>query len=103
MYKAFYLDEVQNDIIVAKQWYAEQQKGLEIRFALAVKATLSSIVKMPLIYAVRYRNVRIAHTKIFPYNIHFYVDDAKKQIVIIGIVHNKRNDAIFLNRNPLIR
>jgi hypothetical protein len=42
--------------------------------------------------------VRIAHTKIFPYNIHFYIDEAKKQIVIIGIVHNKRGDAIFLDR-----
>jgi len=98
MYKALYLDEVQNDIFAAKQWYAEQQINLDMRFVTAVKETLSSILKMPLAYAVRYRNVRIAHTKIFPYNIHFYVDEAKAQVVIIGIVHNKRNDAIFLNR-----
>jgi len=98
MYKVLYLDEVENDIAVAKQWYAEQQKDLDVRFAAAVKETLSSILKMPSAYAVRYRNVRIAHTKIFPYNVHFYMDETKTQVVIIGIVHNKRNNALFLDR-----
>jgi len=98
MYKAFYLDEVQNDIITAKQWYAEQQKDLDARFGAAVKETLANILKMPSAYAVRYKNVRIAHTKFFPYNIHFYIDETKAQVIIIGIVHNKRKDAIFIDR-----
>ena len=98
MYKALYLDEVKNDIISAKQWYAKQQKNLDAKFVAAVKGTLSNILETPFAYAVRYKNVRIAHTKIFPYNIHFYIDETKKQIVIIGVIHNRRNDAIFLNR-----
>jgi mRNA-degrading endonuclease RelE of RelBE toxin-antitoxin system len=98
MYKDLYLDEVENDIAVAKQWYAEQQKDLDVRFAAAVKETLSNILKMPSAYAVRYRNIRIAHTKVFPYNIHFYIDETKTQVVIIGIVHNKKNNALFLDR-----
>ena len=98
MYKAFYLDEVQNDIIAAKQWYAERQNGLDVRFVVSIKETLSDILEMPFAYAVRYRNVRIAHTKIFPYNIHFYIDETQATIVIIGIIHNKRDDAVFLNR-----
>ena len=98
MYKFLYLDEVENDIAIAKQWYVEQQKDLDVRFVTAVKETLSYILKMPLAYAVRYRNVRIAHTKIFPYNVHFYIDEAQAQIVIIGIVHNKKRDALFLDR-----
>jgi len=98
MYKVFYLDEVENDIVLAKQWYAEQQKGLDVRFAAVVKETLSKILKMPSAYAVRYKNIRIAHTKVFPYNVHFYIDETKTQVVIIGIVHNKRNNALFLDR-----
>ncbi|MDR0941964.1 MAG: type II toxin-antitoxin system RelE/ParE family toxin [Bacteroidales bacterium] len=98
MYQFFYLDEVENDITQAKSWYAEQQKGLDSRFSNAITETLYRIVKMPMSYCVRYRNVRIAHTKIFPYNIHFYIDDVQKRIVIIGIVHNKRNDAVLLER-----
>ena len=98
MYKVFYFDEVENDIVVAKQWYAEQQEGLDVRFSTAVKEIISSILKMPTVYAVRYRNVRIAHTKVFPYNVHFYIDETNSQVVIIGIIHNKRNDALFLDR-----
>ena len=98
MYKAFYLDEVYKDIITAKQWYAEQQYGLDEKFSAAVKDTLSNILKMPSAYSIRYRNVRIAHTKIFPYNIHFYIDEVKEQVVIIGICHNKRKDALSFNR-----
>jgi len=98
MYNVLYLDEVENDITEAKQWYAEQQKDLDVQFATVIKETLSNILKMPSAYAVRYRNVRIAHTKIFPYNVHFYIDEVKSQVVIIGIIHNKRNNALFLNR-----
>ena len=98
MYLPFYLDEVESDIASAKQWYAEQQKGLETRFVTAVKEAVTDILKMPSAYAVRYKNVRIAHTKIFPYNIHFYIDELHAKIVIIGIIHNKRSDAIFLDR-----
>jgi hypothetical protein len=98
MYTELYLDEVESDIAVAKQWYAEQQEGLDLQFAAAVKETVSNILEMPSAYAVRYRNIRIAHTKVFPYNVHFYIDEIKAQVVIIGIVHSKRNDALFLDR-----
>ena len=98
MYKVLYLDEVENDIAVAKQWYAERQKDLDARFAVAVKETLSNISKMPSAYATRYRNIRIAHTRVFPFNVHFYIDETKAQVVITGIVHNRRDNALLLDR-----
>ena len=98
MYRVFYQIEVENDIADAKQWYAEQQPDLDVRFVSAVKESLIKILKMPTAYAIRYRNVRIAHTKVFPFNIHFYIDEDKKQVVIIGIIHNRRNNAIYLDR-----
>jgi mRNA-degrading endonuclease RelE of RelBE toxin-antitoxin system len=98
MYTVLYLDEVRNDILCAKQWYAEQQNDLEDYLVSAIKETVASIIKMPSAYAVRYKNVRIAHTKVFPYNIHFFIDEIKKQVVITGIVHHKRKDALFLKR-----
>jgi len=87
MYQELYLVEVEEDILEAKRWYAEQRTGLDARFTAAVKETVTNILKMPSSYAVRYRNVRIAHTKVFPYNIHFYIDEEKSQVVIIGIIH----------------
>jgi plasmid stabilization system protein ParE len=97
-YAVFYLDEVKNDLLSAKQWYAREEVGLDERFVLVVKEAIANIVKMPSAYAIRYKNVRIAHTKVFPYNIHFYIDERKKQIIITGIVHNKRSDAVSLDR-----
>ncbi|MDR2621166.1 MAG: hypothetical protein LBC48_01130 [Dysgonamonadaceae bacterium] len=47
MYEAFYLDEVQDDIRSAKQWYSEQQEGLEEKFILSLKDSISNILKMP--------------------------------------------------------
>jgi len=69
-----------------------------VQFASAVKEILLNILKMPSAYAVRYRNIRITHTKVFPYNVHFYIDETQAQVVIIGIVHNKKNNALFLDR-----
>jgi hypothetical protein len=72
---------------------------LEEKFDLSVKNSIAGILKMPSAYAIRYKNIRIAHTKIFPYNIHFYIDEKEKQIIITGIVHNKRNDALHIHRD----
>jgi hypothetical protein len=98
MYTAFYFDDVKDDVMAAKTWYREQQYGLDEKFELSLKEAIANILKMPSAYAIRYKNVRIAHTKKFPYNIHFYINEAKRQIVITGIVHNKRSDAICLDR-----
>lgn len=98
MYQAKYLDDVVNDIIEAKKWYKEQQEGLEEKFAKQIEDAIKNLLKMPTAYQIRYRNIRIAHPKIFPYNIHFYVDDNQQMVVITGVVFNKRKDALHLKR-----
>jgi hypothetical protein len=98
MYTVKYFYETLIDIQNAKLWYKEQQEGLEERFALAIEEAILKIIKMPTAYSVCYRNIRIAHPKIFPFNIHFYVDDVENCVVFTGIVHNKRKDSLRLNR-----
>ncbi len=88
-YRLLYFEEVLTDIRQAKQWYGEQSKGLEIRFAKAIEKVISQILKTPLAFAVKYKNIRIAHPRRFPYNIHFYVDDPNAFVIIIAIVHGK--------------
>ncbi|MFN3757367.1 MAG: hypothetical protein ACK4RM_10455 [Flavobacterium sp.] len=98
MYKALYFDEVFNDIQQAKEWYKNQQEGLEERFAQCIEDALLQVLKMPTAYNIRHKNVRIAHPKTFPYNIHFYINDDTKTVVFIGIVFNKRKDALEIKR-----
>ncbi len=93
-----YFDEVKKDIVQAKSWYKEQQEGLQIRFALEIKEAIIAILKNPTIYSIRYKNIRIAHPKIFPYNIHFYIDVNSSTVVVTSIIHNKRDSIIVEKR-----
>lgn len=84
IYSLYYYDAVKTDIIEAKDWYKKQQPGLEKRFAVEVKNCLKRVQNNPLNYEIKYKNVRTAFTSVFPYAIHFYLDDAKQQLIIIA-------------------
>lgn len=79
--------EVKNDVLQAKDWYRTQQKGLEKRFANEVKITLSYLIKNPLLFEVKYKTVRTAYTAIFPYGVHYNLNENTKIITILGIFH----------------
>ena len=90
-YKLSYYRAVKTDLAEAKDWYKKQQPGLEKRFASEVKNCINRLQKDPLHYEIKYRNVRTAFTSIFPYAIHFFLDEANKhQIIIIAVVHQRR-------------
>ncbi len=97
-YSLFYFDDAKSDITKAKEWYKEQMDGLEKRFAEAIKTAILKLQTNPFAYSIRYKNIRIAHPKTFPYCIHFYVNEEINQIVIIAIVHNKRHLKIAQKR-----
>ena len=94
VYKVLYFDEVRQDIKEAKNWYRSQLKGLEKRFAEDIKIAISRLKERPAVHAIRYKNIRIAHPDVFPYAIHFYIDDHANTVVITGILHNSR-DPLF--------
>ncbi|MBP6386975.1 MAG: plasmid stabilization system [Pseudarcicella sp.] len=79
-------------------WHKEQKEGLEVEFANAIENTIERIVDSPQIFPIRYKNNRIAHPKIFPYNIHFYIDEPNTSVVITAIVHSKRHPKIAKRR-----
>lgn len=97
-YSLFYFDQAKQDAKEAKAWYQKQKVGLGQHFAEAIKFAILKVQTNPLRYGLRYKNIRIAHPKIFPYCIHFYVDDLNTKIVIVAIVHNKRNPNLARDR-----
>ena len=90
-YQIFYFDEVEIDIKEARSWYKATNKKLEKRFIEAIENTIIQLQAWPKAYAIRYKNVRIAHPPIFPYAIHFYIDEIENTIVIIAIIHGRRH------------
>ena len=81
----------------ARKWYASLLvKGLSNKFAHAVKTTIQEILNNPNAFAIRYKNVRIAHTNKFPYAIHFFIENDR--IVNTAIIFNGRDPQISLKR-----
>ena len=97
-YKLTYFQEARDDINEAKLWYQSQQTGLEKRFAEDIKKAILRLKPNPYVHAIRYKKNRVAHPDVFPYSIHFYIDEPLNRIVIIGIVHNSRNNSFLKKR-----
>ena len=97
-YRLLYFDEVIQEVQEAKVWYKEKREGLEIEFALAVETAIQRIQRMPAAYSIRYKNVRLAYTKVFPYAIHFYINEKEKIVAITAIVHKKRHPSVAQGR-----
>ena len=95
-----YFDEVENDIEIAKLWYYEQNPDtdLEKRFAEAIKEAIDKLQKNPFIYHPIFENVKIAHPKFFPYGVHFIINEHRKEIIIVAILHNKEDKIKMIER-----
>ncbi len=98
IWELVYYDAVLLDLREAKKWYFEQQKGLEKRFSKDVKGCIERLSKNPFYYEMRYKNVRLVHCETFPYSVHYYIDQLKKQLVIIAILHQHQNPELAKKR-----
>jgi len=90
-YKIVYRFNAKFNVVEAKKWYKQQQPGLDKKFSASIKEAIVRLHNNPEVFAVRYKNVRIAHTNTFPFSIHFYVDKINHLIVITNILHDKRD------------
>lgn len=99
-FKLDYFDEVENDIEIAKNWYYVQNPNTDVeeRFADAIKETIYKLQKNPFIYHPIFDNIRIAHPKFFPFGVHFIINNDKKEILIVAILHNKQDKSKIAER-----
>jgi ParE toxin of type II toxin-antitoxin system, parDE len=97
-YTVFNHKEVKNDVLAAKDWYKSQQKGLEKRFANEVKNTLNYLIKNPLLFQVKYKNIRTAYTEVFPFGLHYHLNQDSKTITVLGVFHTSISPSKWLKR-----
>lgn len=90
-YTVVYHTDANKDIALAKKWYKEQASGLEKRFVNAVKQTINYIIENPLLFEVRYKEIRIAFTKVFPFGVHYGLDRNTNTIYILAVLHTSLN------------
>ena len=79
------------DIVSAKKYYNEISRALGLRFATAANDKRLQIQAEPFAYTNRYKNVRFAILETFPFAFHFIIEEEKKEIIIIGLFHEKMN------------
>ena len=98
MYKSVLLPLAKSDILEAAQWYSQRQTGLGKRFTEQVRKTVSFIRKNPTAVAIRYDNTRTAVLEVFPYMIHFTIDEAQKLIIISAVLSTSRDPKLWKER-----
>jgi len=91
-YKVVIIEEAKIDLKKSLLFYKDIHPKLAIRFNDSLKKSISILKKDPLLFQIRYDNIRIIFLKIFPYAIHYAVyDDC---VVIKSIFHTSRDSEL---------
>ena len=91
-----YAVEVREDIDSAYVWYEEQQTGLGERFLSAVSDVVQQIQSNPQVFGRVRGNVRAGLARDFPYVVYFRSEATR--IVIIAVLHGRRDPQIWMRR-----
>jgi plasmid stabilization system protein ParE len=80
-------------------WYKEQNvEGLQKQFIEATSNVLKRLENNPQSNAIVHNNVRQALLKKFPYKILYTFDNAIVEVLVIAVIHQKRDPKIWKNR-----
>jgi hypothetical protein len=91
------LDDIQEGI----RWYNSCQEGLGLRFMETVEKDFN-ILRLNPHFQVRYDNVRCLPVKIFPYMIHFIIEEDARRIVILGVICTLKDPDKWSGRQKII-
>jgi hypothetical protein len=76
----------------------KSKKGLDIRFTAEVRKNVHFIRQNPKASNIRYKNVRATVLNIFPFMIHYTIDEKNKTIIVSAVLHTSRNPELWKNR-----
>ncbi len=98
MHKSIILPLAKADISEAALWYNEKQKGLGKRFTAEVREKVHFIKQNPKASNVRYDSVRTAVLNVFPFMIHYTINESNKTMIVSAVFHTSRNPDVWNKR-----
>ncbi len=98
MNKSIILPLAKADIREAALWYNEKQKGLGKRFTAEVREKVHFIKQNPKASNVRYDSVRTAVLNVFPFMIHYTINESNKTVIVSAVFHTSRNPDFWNKR-----
>ncbi|WP_299668426.1 type II toxin-antitoxin system RelE/ParE family toxin [uncultured Polaribacter sp.] len=87
-YEVIFSDEAKLDIKETRDFYAVVSSNLLLKFDTELIETVERIELNPEHFQQHYHNIKIVHTKKFPFGIHYLVED--NTVYIQRFLHQKR-------------
>ncbi|MBL7813530.1 MAG: type II toxin-antitoxin system RelE/ParE family toxin [Saprospiraceae bacterium] len=98
-YKIRFSQLASDDLTEVLGWYKEQNiEGLHKRFIEALSKVLKRLENNPQSNPIVHNNVRQALLKKFPYKVLYTFDNAVVEVLIIAVIHQKRDPKIWQGR-----
>lgn len=91
-WKVIYSKEAKNHIKKAVEYYNDKSEGLGNRFYEKIKVADIKLKLNPY-FQVRYNTIRCLPLEVFPYMIHFEIDETQKLIKVYAIISTYVNPA----------
>ena len=96
--QVYLLEEAQIDVWDAIDYYNSVLPGLGKRFLLDFKNTVKKIKTNPFSFGSRHESFRTANFKIFPYQIHYLIQESDLKIILFAVLHGFRSPNYIKSR-----
>ena len=96
-YTVDFRKEAQKDILEAITWYEERREGLGDELFIAIENAKHFIAQNPYHYEDKYKGIRKAITKRFPYILYYWIE-SESQVLVYAVLHMKRSPGKWKKR-----
>jgi plasmid stabilization system protein ParE len=93
-YQVDFRKEAHQDIIEAIAWYEERREGLGDELFIAIENERRLIEQNPYSYEDKYKGIRKAITKRFPYILYYRIE-SESQVLVFAVLHMKRSSQLW--------
>ena len=95
-YKIISYPLTENDIDNAVKWYVDIDTKIAKQFLAELKAVKKYISEYPETIQIRYKKIRVAYLKKFPFGVHYQFED--KTITIVAVFNTSVDPEKWHNR-----
>jgi plasmid stabilization system protein ParE len=100
-YKVLLIEEARIDIKESRKYYKSIYRKLGKRFTADLNQTILKISSNPLIFGFRFEEFRTANLNIFPYQVHYIIEEDNFSVIIFAVLHAYRDPDFIESRLPM--
>jgi plasmid stabilization system protein ParE len=83
-------EKAKEDVDKAFTYYNQKQEGLGNKFATDLNSAFQTLEKNPF-FRIRYKDFRCLPLEVFPYMLHYVVNENNSEVTIYGIINTSLN------------